>query len=165
MKGLLLLAETAIPLGGGRRLVLTGGSLGWFWLLLGAAALALLLLLYRYERALVSRRLGLTLLALRTLAALSLIFALFEPIAVRSFREQVRGRVVLGIDLSESMSTADPGRTAQEQQALRTELGVPAETDVRTLQRRERAGLQERSLPVAVRRTLNTLARLVFLRL
>ena len=31
MKGLLLLAETAIPLGGGRRLVLTGGSLGWFW--------------------------------------------------------------------------------------------------------------------------------------
>ena len=137
MKGLLLLAETAIPLGGGRRLVLTGGSLGWFWLLLGAAALALLLLLYRYERALVSRRLGLTLLALRTLAALSLIFALFEPIAVRSFREQVRGRVVLGIDLSESMSTADPGRTAQEQQALRTELGVPAETDVRTLQRRE----------------------------
>ena len=130
-----LLAELAIPLGSGRRLVLAGGSLGWFWPLVGIVALALLILLYRYERAFVSRRLGLSLLGLRTLAALALTFALFEPITVRSFSELVRGRVMLGVDLSQSMSTADPGRSADEQQALRAELGVPAQADLRAFKR------------------------------
>jgi hypothetical protein len=72
------------------------------------------LVLYGYERRLVSRRMGLGLLVLRVAAALALVFALFEPIAARTYRETVRGRVILGVDLSESMATADPGRPAAD---------------------------------------------------
>ena len=135
MTSQLLLADFMIPLWGDRRLVLAGGNQGWFWVLLGGTALLLLVVLYRYERALVSRKLGLTLLALRTLSALALIFALFEPIAVRSFREQLRGRVLLGIDLSDSMSTVDSGRPPQEQASLRKTLGLTG--NVEGLSRRE----------------------------
>ena len=39
---------------------------------------------------------------------LVLVAALFEPIAERRYDEKIRGRVVLGVDLSESMATADP---------------------------------------------------------
>ena len=43
-----------------------------------------------------------------SLAMLVLVAALFEPIAERRYEEKIRGRVVLGVDLSESMATADP---------------------------------------------------------
>jgi hypothetical protein len=89
-------------------LVLAGSGHGLLWAAVGAVALALLILLFRYERRLVSRRAGLTLLGTRLTAMLVLIAALFEPIAERRFQETIRGRVVLGVDLSESMATADP---------------------------------------------------------
>jgi hypothetical protein len=41
---------------GGRRLLLAGFRLGWFWIAVGAVALVLLLILYREERRLISRR-------------------------------------------------------------------------------------------------------------
>lgn len=103
--------------GAARRLILAGASRWGLWLLAGGLALALILLLYRYERRLVSRRAGAALLGLRVLAALALIAALFEPIAARTYRETVRGRVVLGVDLSESMATEDaasPGTSPGE---------------------------------------------------
>ena len=50
----------------------------------GAVALVLLLALYRAERKLVSRRVGLALFGLRLVAAGVLVLALFEPIAARS---------------------------------------------------------------------------------
>ncbi len=99
---LLALANT-----GESRLILAGISRWGYWLAAGIAALLLILMLYRYERKLVSKRAGLTLLTLRVLAALALITALFEPIASRTYRETVRGRVVVGVDLSESMATTD----------------------------------------------------------
>ena len=97
----------AFTIGGGNRLVLAGVARWGIWLAAGLAALSLIIVLYRYERRLVSRRAGLALLSLRILAAAALVAALFEPIASRTFRETVRGRVVLGVDLSESMATAD----------------------------------------------------------
>src|SRR5947208_2243705 len=103
---------------GGRRLVLAGGQLGWFWVATGAAALVLLLVLYREERKLVTRRAGLGLLTLRLAAAAALVAALFEPIAERRFREAVKGRVLLAVDVSGSMRTADPGRTESERARL-----------------------------------------------
>ncbi len=108
--------DFTIALGGGRHLVLAGGGRGWAWawLTAGAVALALVLTLYRYERKLVSRPTGLTLLAMRLLAALALVAALFEPIAARTYRETVRGRVILGVDLSESMATVDPVPPAED---------------------------------------------------
>ena len=92
---------------GESRLILAGVSRWGLWLAAGIAALMLILILFRYERKLVSKRAGLTLLSLRVLAVLALIAALFEPITARTYRETVRGRVVLGVDLSESMATAD----------------------------------------------------------
>ena len=92
---------------GGHRLILAGITRWGVWLAAGLAALSLIVVLYRYERKLVSRRAGLSLLSLRILAAAALVAALFEPIAARTFHEVVRGRVVVGVDLSESMATAD----------------------------------------------------------
>ncbi|MHC5544952.1 hypothetical protein ACYOEI_42495, partial [Singulisphaera rosea] len=93
---------------GGRRLLLAGTRLGWFWIGVGVVALVLVLVLYREERRLVSRRVGLWLLGLRLAAAGVLVLSLFEPIATRSYRETVKGRVVVAVDVSESMATADP---------------------------------------------------------
>src|SRR3954451_11738683 len=109
---------------GGRRLLLAGSGQGGFWIAAGVAALVLLLVLYREERRLVSRRAGLGLLGLRLLAASVLVLALFEPIAARTFREVVKGRVIVAVDVSESMATADPGRPAEERTRLAKALHV-----------------------------------------
>lgn len=103
---------------GGRRLLLAGSRLGGFWVAAGVVAVVLLLLLYRDERRLVSRRAGLGLLGLRLAAAAVLVLALFEPIAARTFREVNKGRVVVAVDVSESMATIDQGRTTEERARL-----------------------------------------------
>jgi hypothetical protein len=89
-------------------LVLAGAGESLLWIAVGTVALLLLLLLSRYELHLVSRRAGLTLLGTRVAALLVLVAALFEPIAERRYEEKIRGRIVLGVDLSESMATLDP---------------------------------------------------------
>jgi hypothetical protein len=89
-------------------LVLAGRAYAILWIAVGLIALLLLLILSRYELRLVSRRVAVTLLATRLLAMLVLLAALFEPIAERRFDEKIRGRLVLGVDLSESMATSDP---------------------------------------------------------
>ena len=108
---------------GGRGLLLAGSGRGWLWVVAGLAALVLLLLLYREERRLVSRGAGLGLLGLRLLAASVLVLALFEPIASRTWREAVRGRVLVAVDDSESMTTVDPNRPPDERKALATSPG------------------------------------------
>jgi len=110
-------------LAGGRRLLLAGGGGAWLWIGAGAAAAVLLLWLYREERRLVSRGSGLALLGLRLAAALVLVLALFEPIAARAWRETVRGRVVIAVDDSESMTAVDPGRAPEQVRALAKALG------------------------------------------
>jgi len=110
-------------LAGGRGLLLAGSGRGWFWVVAGLLAVVLLLLLYREERRLVSRASGLGLLGLRLLAASVLVLALFEPIASRVWQESVRGRVLVAVDDSESMTTIDPDRPAAERKALATSPG------------------------------------------
>jgi hypothetical protein len=122
---------------GGRRLLWAGTHLGWFWVGAGALAFVLLLVLYREERRLVSRRTGLGLLGLRMAAAVVLVLALFEPIAARTFRESVRGRVIVAVDVSESMATADPGRSTEEQARLAKVLRLSPGETVGRLARRE----------------------------
>ena len=128
-----------LDLPGGRRLILAGGGLGLFWVGVGGAAVVLLLVLFRAERALVSRRVGLTLLGLRLLAAAVLVMALFEPIAARTFRETLRGRVIVAVDVSESMSTADPDRSGPERVALVKTLGLSMGDPIDAMSRRELA--------------------------
>jgi hypothetical protein len=139
---------------GGRRLVLAGGQLGGFWLAAGAAAVVLMVVLYREERKLVSRRAGLGLLALRMLAAVALVVSLFEPIAERTYRQTVRGRVLVAVDVSESMATADPDRSDAERARLVKVLGIsPAEPldAMTTMTRREvaRRLIAGRNAPIA----------------
>ncbi len=108
----------AFDLFGGRRLLLAGSRLGWLWIAALAVALVLLLVLYREERRLVTRRAGLFLLALRLSAAVALVLALFEPIAARSYSETLRGRVLVAVDVSGSMETADLDRPVEERAKL-----------------------------------------------
>ncbi len=122
---------------GGYRLVLAGLRLGGFWIATGVVALALVIVLYRYERKLVSRKMGLALLSLRVIAASALVAALFEPISARSYRETIRGRVIVGVDLSESMATADPSRSLEERTKLMKTLGLGPTEPIDALPRRE----------------------------
>jgi len=125
----------------GRRLMLAGSRLGWVWIAASMAALVLIIVLYREERRLISRRAGLFLLSLRLAAAAALGVALFEPIAARSFRETLRGRVIVAVDVSESMATADPGRTIDERRRLVKTLGLEPGSPVERLSRRDVARL------------------------
>jgi hypothetical protein len=122
---------------GGRRLLLAGSRLGWIWMLALAAAVVLLLVLYREERRLVTRRAGLFLLSLRLAAAASLAFALFEPIAARTLVETERGRVIVAVDVSESMTTVDPNRTSEQNAKLAQAVGLKSGAEVAKLSRRE----------------------------
>ncbi len=109
-------------------LVLAGSGHALLWIAAGAVALALLLVLSRYELRLVSRRAAMTLLGTRLAAMLVLVAALFEPIAERRHEEKIRGRVILGVDLSESMATADPVAAAEDSRSSPSE---PAPTVAR----------------------------------
>jgi hypothetical protein len=93
-----------------RQFVLHGADkTGWFLFLLlaVAAAVVCIALLYRYERRLVSRPLGFGLLTLRILAVLVVFATLLEPVLTWSFDREKTGRVVVAVDVSQSMETAD----------------------------------------------------------
>jgi hypothetical protein len=122
---------------GGWRLLLAGYRRGGIWIAAGVVALILLWILYRTEQRLVSRRAGLCLLALRLAAAVSLLLALFEPIATRVFRETLRGRVIVAVDISQSMETADPGRPAEARRELAKAIEISPGEAIEGLSRRE----------------------------
>ncbi len=124
-------------MGAGHRLVFDGAGRGPLWLMLGLVVLVLLVVLYRTERRIVSRRAGLALLGLRLAVAMALVASLFEPVAVRSWTETVRGRVLVGVDLSESMATTDPGRSPSQREALRQALRLSPGDDPAALSRFE----------------------------
>ena len=95
---------------GGRRLLLAGSRLGWFWILASAAAVILLVVLYREERRLVTRRAGLFLLCLRLSRRRHWLFALFEPIAgAARWSRRERGRVIVAVDVSGEHDDSGPG--------------------------------------------------------
>ncbi len=148
---------------GGRRLLLAGSRLGPFWIAALAVALILLVILYREERRLVARRAGLILLSLRLAAAAALVVALFEPIAARSYVETQRGRVIVAVDVSESMTTTDPGRTAEQNDLLAKALGLapgekPAELTRREVARRLIDGARSPVARLAAEHTIESVA-------
>lgn len=89
---------------------------GWFWfvLLCCVAAAGLIVTLLRYERRLVSRRVGTTLLGLRLTTITVLLFTFMEPVISSKLDQAKTGRVVVAIDLSESMTTTDRFATKAE---------------------------------------------------
>jgi hypothetical protein len=81
----------------------------WFVFLLAVVLLAgfLIFLLMRYERRLVPKKVGYTLLVLRAAVLLVLFFTLLEPVLRWTTERDDNARILVAIDLSESMSTAD----------------------------------------------------------
>lgn len=102
------------------------GSGGWLLTLLAAVGLAAvcIVLLFNYERRLVSRRLGVALLALRLLAVLVVFLALLEPMLVWTFDREQTGRVLVAVDVSESMATADRHASPAEKLRLARAVGM-----------------------------------------
>jgi hypothetical protein len=121
----------------GQRLLLAGSRLGWVWAVALLIAVVLLVVLYREERRLVTRGAGLFLISLRLAAAAALVLALFEPIAARSLVETQKGRVIVAVDVSESMSTVDPGRSPENAVKLAKVLGLAPGETVAGLSRRD----------------------------
>ncbi|REJ74599.1 MAG: VWA domain-containing protein [Planctomycetota bacterium] len=99
---------------------------GWFLFLLLVVALGVLCvaLLYRYERRLVPRPLGYLLLTLRVLAVLIVFAALLEPVFIWSVDREKTGRVVVAVDVSQSMETADRHASSAEKLRLARALGM-----------------------------------------
>lgn len=82
---------------------------GWFWLCAVTCVLAagLIFTLLRYERQLVSGTVGITLLLLR-LAVLGVLFlTLLQPVLTWVLDKDTTGRIIVAVDVSESMDTAD----------------------------------------------------------
>lgn len=110
-----------------RQFVLHGAEeTGWLLFLLLAVALAIacIVLLYRYERRLISRPLGFLLLSLRLLAVLIVFAVLLEPVLTWSIDREKTGRVVAAVDVSQSMETADRHAGPAEKLRLARALGM-----------------------------------------
>lgn len=74
--------------------------------------LTLVLWLYRFELKLVRRSAAVSLLALRLIAIIFLVFVVcLRPIVARSTTEELPGRVLVAVDRSDSMDVADPQRS------------------------------------------------------
>ncbi len=77
------------------------------WVVASLLTLACVVMLYRYERQLISRKLGVTLLTLRVLVVLTVLAALLEPVLSWERNRARSGRVLVAVDVSESMQTQD----------------------------------------------------------
>jgi hypothetical protein len=109
-----------------RQFVLNGAEQSaWFLFLIAVAAAAVvcIALLYSYERRLIPRGLGFILLALRFTAVLLIFLVLLEPVLTWAIDRTRTGRVVVAVDLSESMETADKHASRAEKLRLARALG------------------------------------------
>ena len=86
------------------------------------AAAALVVLLSRYERKLVPAPVGYGLLLLRLCVIATLWIALLQPVMTWSVDRERTGRVIVSLDVSESMTTADKIATPAEK--FRTAIGL-----------------------------------------
>ena len=77
-------------------------------------AIVLIVLLLRYERGLVPRRVGNTLLVLRLAVVVVLLLTWLEPVLTWTVTRERSGRIVVSLDLSDSMSTTDTHATSAE---------------------------------------------------
>ena len=85
--------------------------------------------LLRYERQFVSRTVGLTLMSLRLAILAVLLFTMLQPVLTRSWDISKRGRVIVGIDVSDSMETMDRHASATEKLRWAQSLGMLGNTE------------------------------------
>jgi hypothetical protein len=79
----------------------------WFIVLVSIASITLVVMLMRYERQLVSRKVGATLLTLRLVIVAILFLTFLQPVLSWSLDKEKSGRIVVAIDVSQSMETID----------------------------------------------------------
>lgn len=79
----------------------------WFWLLCVLAAAGLIIALLRYERRLVTKKTGYTLLSLRLLILGAFFITMLQPVLAWTIDREKSGKIVVAIDLSQSMDTPD----------------------------------------------------------
>ncbi|MFT4557034.1 MAG: hypothetical protein ACI92S_002391, partial [Planctomycetaceae bacterium] len=93
-----------------RELILQGlATSGWFWFCAAVCVVAAVCvgLLLKYERSLVSSRVGNTLLVLR-LSVLGLLCLTFlQPVVTWVLDRDRSAKIIVAVDVSESMDTAD----------------------------------------------------------
>lgn len=87
-------------------------------------AVCLCISLIRYERHLVSAKVGRALLCLRMLILLTLLITFMKPIRTRTADTGQPTRLVIGVDVSDSMSTADRHATPSEMLRWAQALGM-----------------------------------------
>lgn len=107
-----------------RQFLLQGGSRLWLWLLCAAVASVLIVLLYQHERRLVTRSVGVTLLALRLLVVAVVFLTLLQPVMSWTIDQERSGRIVVAVDWSESMTSADEHATSAEKLRWARGLGL-----------------------------------------
>jgi hypothetical protein len=89
------------------------------WLLIGIVPVFLVLWLYRYELRLVRRWVAVSLLFLRLVVLVLILFLVgFQPIVAHSITEELPGRVLIAVDCSDSMDVADPQRPSVDKLRL-----------------------------------------------
>src|SRR5262245_43353796 len=99
--------------------------------LLCLVPLGLVLWLYRHETRLVSRRTAATLLALRAVVVLLILFLVgLEPVYARTVEQEIAGRVLVLIDRSDSMDVSDPQRSTADKLRLARALNLTGDEDV-----------------------------------
>ena len=106
-------------------------SVGWSIFCVAAVVLAgiLIVLLLRHERRLVSRSTGWLLLAFR-LAVLAVLLLMFlQPVMGWKLNREVAGRIVVAVDVSESMSTPDETGSDLEKFRWARTLGLVQQSD------------------------------------
>ena len=89
-----------------RQLLWQGFGATWwllFWSLAIVASIVLIVMLMRYERRLVPKRVGNTLLVLRLMVLGLLFLTLLQPVLAWTLDREHAGRIVVAVDLSESM--------------------------------------------------------------
>ncbi|NOX56043.1 MAG: hypothetical protein GXP27_16695, partial [Planctomycetes bacterium] len=98
----------------------------WLVFCVGSAVLAIVLIvmLLRYERRLVPRRVGNTLLVLRTAIVTLLLLTLLEPVLSWTVRRERSGRILIALDVSDSMSTTDNHASRAEKLRWARSLGM-----------------------------------------
>jgi hypothetical protein len=103
-----------------------GHSLWWqaFVVLAVIAAAAMICFLYRYERRLVAPGTGNLLLLLRLLVLACLFLTFLEPTMTWTYEIKRNGRIVVAVDVSESMTTADTHALSGEKLRWARALGI-----------------------------------------
>ena len=105
-------------------LTFRAGDERWWWYAGAAVAAALIVKLYAYERTLVSPRIGRSLLTLRLLAVAILLMILLEPVLLRTSAAPATGRILIAVDLSDSMQIRDTHASRAEKLRLARGLGM-----------------------------------------